>query len=114
MAKKTHKFRPGTVALREIRRYQKSADPLIPYKPFVTFLRGITGEGANPNMRWQKVATFAAREIIENFLVSICENANNFAIHAHRVTVMTKDIELASEACKSNMHCLAFNNLAAS
>ena len=33
-AKKTRKFRPGTVALREIRAYQKSTELLIPRLPF--------------------------------------------------------------------------------
>uniref|UniRef100_A0A804UC06 Histone H2A/H2B/H3 domain-containing protein n=1 Tax=Zea mays TaxID=4577 RepID=A0A804UC06_MAIZE len=33
--KPRHRWRPGTVALREIRKYQKSTEPLIPFAPFV-------------------------------------------------------------------------------
>ena len=40
-AKKPHRFRPGTVALREIRKYQKSTDLLIRKIPFQRLVREI-------------------------------------------------------------------------
>ena len=39
--KKPHRFRPGTVALREIRRYQKSTELLIRKLPFQRLVREI-------------------------------------------------------------------------
>ncbi|XP_028665258.1 histone H3, embryonic-like [Erpetoichthys calabaricus] len=69
--KKPHHYRPSTVALREIRRYQKSTELLIRKLPF------------------QRL------EVSEAYLVSLFEDTNLCAIHAKRVTMMPKDIQLA-------------------
>jgi histone H3 len=61
--KKPHRYRPGTVALREIRKYQKSTEFLI-------------------------------RKASEAYLVGLFEDTNLCAIHAKRVTIMPKDIQL--------------------
>ncbi|GBF89026.1 histone [Raphidocelis subcapitata] len=63
--KKPHRYRPGTVALREIRKYQKSTELL------------------------------ALQEAAEAYLVGLFEDTNLCAIHAKRVTIMPKDIQLA-------------------
>lgn len=105
---KQHRLRPGTGALREIRKYQRSTKALIARRPFQRFLKGVTQRvDGGQSTRWTWGAVEAAREILELFLNSICENANHYAIHAKRVTVMQKDIQLATRACNNNMFCLA-------
>ena len=95
--KKPHRYRPGTVALREIRRYQKSTDPLIQKAPFQRLYREVvqgTKKGG-ADYRTQSAAVLAAQEASEAYLVGLFEDTNLCAIHAKRVTVMPKDIQLA-------------------
>ena len=91
---KKHKFRPGTVALREIKRYQKSTENLLPKAPFQRLVRSICS-GIDNDLRFQSQALFALQEASEAYLVGLFEDANLCAIHANRVTVMKKDMELA-------------------
>jgi len=100
--KKKRRFRPGTVALREIRKYQKSTDLLIRKLPFSRIVREITYEMTtdtnfkdSANLQWQSSALLALQEATEAYLVHLFEDANLCAIHAKRVTVMTRDIQLA-------------------
>ena len=92
--KKPHRFRPGTVALREIRRYQKSTDLLIHKLPFQRLVREIAQEFKN-DLRFQASAIEALQESAEMYLVSLFEDSNLCALHAKRVTVMPKDLQLA-------------------
>jgi histone H3 len=92
--KKPHRYRPGTVALREIRRYQKSTDALIACLPFKRLVREISGD-FHADLRWQEKAVAALHEASEAYLVGLFEDANLCAIHAKRVTIMPKDIQLA-------------------
>jgi histone H3 len=130
--KKLHRYRPGTVALREIRKYQKSTELLIPRLPFQRLVREIAKD-INTDLRFQSTALLALQvrnillrglqratcamnvkrtcapsirqplptlarppqEACENFMVHLFEDANLCAIHAKRVTVMPKDIQLA-------------------
>ena len=92
--KKTHRFRPGTVALREIRRYQKSTELLIRKLPFQRLVREIA-QTTKTDMRFQSTALLALQEASEAFLVGLFEDTNLCAIHAKRVTITTKDMELA-------------------
>ncbi|PPQ68009.1 hypothetical protein CVT26_007372 [Gymnopilus dilepis] len=99
---KKRRYRPGTVALREIRRYQKSTDLLLQKLPFSRVVREITMEMVtetnfenSANLRWQSSALLALQEATEAYLVHLFEDANLCAIHAKRVTIMTKDIQLA-------------------
>mgnify|MGYP001606117437 CR=1 FL=1 len=89
--------RNGTVALREIKRFQKSTDLLIRKLPFARLVREIVqGEfGNDADYRWQSVAILALQEASEAYLVSLLEDTNLCAIHAKRVTIMQKDIHLA-------------------
>lgn len=82
------------MALREIRRYQKSTDLLIRKLPFARLVREIAAEFKD-NMRFQSTAILALQEASEAYLVSIFEDANCCAIHARRVTIMPKDIWLS-------------------
>ena len=94
-AKKTaHRFRPGTVALREIRRYQKSTELLIRKLPFQRLVREIA-QDFKTDLRFQASAVMALQEAAEAYLVSLFEDSNLCAIHAKRVTIMPKDIQLA-------------------
>ncbi|XP_040244404.1 histone H3-like centromeric protein CENH3 isoform X2 [Aegilops tauschii subsp. strangulata] len=93
--RKPHRFRPGTVALREIRRYQKSVDFLIPFAPFVRLIKEVTDFFCPEISRWTPQALVAIQEAAEYHLVDVFERANHCAIHAKRVTVMQKDIQLA-------------------
>jgi histone H3 len=92
--KKPHRYRPGTVALREIRRYQKSTDLLIRKLPFQRLVREIAQDFKN-DLRFQGTAILALQEASEAYLVSLFEDTNLCAIHAKRVTIMPKDIQLA-------------------
>jgi len=92
--KKPHRYRPGTVALREIRRYQKSTDLLIRKLPFQRLVREIAQNFKN-DLRFQGSAILALQEASEAYLVSLFEDTNLCAIHAKRVTIMPKDVQLA-------------------
>ena len=93
-ASKPHRFRPGTVALREIRRYQKSTALLIPKLPFQRLVREIS-QDFRTDLRFQASALAALQEASEAYLVGLFEDTNLCAIHARRVTIMPKDIQLA-------------------
>lgn len=92
--KKPHRYRPGTVALREIRRYQKSTELLIKKLPFQRLVREVAQEFKD-ELRFQSTAIMALQEAAEAFLVARFEDANICAIHAKRVTIMPKDMQLA-------------------
>ncbi|XP_010926333.1 histone H3.3a-like [Elaeis guineensis] len=92
--KRPHRFRPGTVALREIRKYQKSTDLLLRKLPFQRLVREIA-QDFKSEVRFQSHAVLALQEAAEAFLVGLFEDANLCAIHAKRVTIMSKDIQLA-------------------
>ncbi|EGT33119.1 hypothetical protein CAEBREN_15242 [Caenorhabditis brenneri] len=92
--KKPHRYRPGTVALREIRRYQKSNELLIRKLPFQRLVREIA-QDYQTDLRFQSSAVMALQEASEAYLVGIFEDTNLCAIHAKRVTIMPKDMQLA-------------------
>jgi len=91
------RFRPGTVALKEIRKYQKSAELLIPKRPFWRWAREIAQDiGAlSGEARWHRNALEALQEASEAYLVGLFEDTNLCAIHAKRVTIMPRDMMLA-------------------
>lgn len=95
--KKPHRYRPGTVALREIRRYQKSTDLLIRKAPFCRLTREIMQDFEEKSKvnRAKGAAILAIQEATESYLVGLNEDTNLCAIHAKRVTIMPKDIQLA-------------------
>jgi histone H3 len=92
--KKPHRFRPGSLALREIRRYQKSTELLIRKLPFQRLVREVA-QDFKPDLRFQSHAIMALQEASEAYLTSLFEDTNLCAIHAKRVTIMPKDIQLA-------------------
>ena len=92
--KKPMRYRPGTVALREIRRYQKSTELLIRKLPFQRLVREIA-QNFKTGLRFQTNAILALQEAGEGYLVGLFEDTNLCAIHAKRCTIMPKDIQLA-------------------
>ena len=92
--KKPHRYRPGTVALREIRHYQKSAELLIRKLPFQRLVREIA-QDFKTDLRFQSSTIMALQEASEAYLVRLLEDTNLCAIHAKRVTIMPKDVQLA-------------------
>ena len=84
--KKQRRFKPGTVVLREIKRYQKSTDLLLPRAPFVRVVREVIKE-MDPDMRVQAQALTALQESAEAYLVGLFEDANLCCIHAKRTTL---------------------------
>jgi len=121
LQRKARRYRPGTIALRDIRRYQRSTDLLLlklPFSRLVSFhspssptfssslLPSLTliqireiGLSLLPvdgqPLRWQSQAIEALQEAAEAFIVHLFENTNLCAIHAKRITIMQKDIQLA-------------------
>ncbi|XP_045828220.1 histone H3-like centromeric protein HTR12 [Trifolium pratense] len=87
-------FKPGTVALREIRKFQKTVNLLIPCAPFVRCVRQITNQFSTQVSRWTAEALQALQEAAEDHLVRMFECGMLCALHARRVTLMKKDIEL--------------------
>ena len=82
------------MALREIRRYQKSTDLLIKKAPFQRLVREVA-QDFKADLRFQSSAVMAMQEASEAYLVGIFEDTNLCAIHARRVTIMPKDMQLA-------------------
>jgi histone H3 len=85
--KKPHRYRPGTVCLREIRRYQKSTDLLIRREPFMRLIREMA-QSFKADLRFQSTALLAKQEASEAWVVGLFEDTNLCAIHAKRVTIM--------------------------
>jgi histone H3 len=84
--KKPHRYKPGTVALREIRRYQKSTELLIRKLPFQRLVREIARDFIS-DLRFQSTAIGALQEAAEDYLVDLFTDTNMCAIHAKRVTI---------------------------
>jgi len=92
--RKQHRWRPGTVALREIRKYQKSTEMLIRKAPFQRLVREVARD-VKTELRFQSSALDALQEATEAYIVNVFEDAQLCAIHAKRVTLMPSDVRLA-------------------
>ncbi len=92
--KRKRRFRPGTVALREIRKYQKSSELLMRKLPFQRLVREIA-QDFKADLRFQSTAILALQEASESFLVGLFEDTHLCALHAGRVTIHPKDMHLA-------------------
>jgi histone H3 len=95
LTRKKHRYRPGTVALREIRQYQKNWKLLIPAAPFIRTTKEISNFYAPNISRWTGEALVALQEAAEDYIVALFADSMLCAIHAKRVTLMKKDFELA-------------------
>ena len=92
--KKSHRFRPDSDPWIDIRRYQKSTELIIRKLPFQRLVREIA-QALKTDLRFQSSAVMALQEASEAYLVGLFEDTNLCAIHAKRVTIMPKDIQLA-------------------
>ena len=91
--RKPYRFRPGTQALRQIRKYQKSTELLIRKLPFQRLVREVA-QSIRPDLRFQSTAILALQEASESFLVTMFDKVNLCAIHGKRVTIKVDDIML--------------------
>ena len=89
---KKRRYKPGTVALREIRHYQKTSELFIAKAPFSRLVREITTDMKTP--RCSSSAVGALHEALEAYMTTHLEDSNLVTIHSKRVTVMSKDISL--------------------
>ncbi|RMX87889.1 hypothetical protein D0869_02034 [Hortaea werneckii] len=101
-AKKPRRYKPETAALREIRRYQKSTELLIRKLPFQRVVREIAG-GIRVDLRFQISAINALQEAVEAHLTWLFADTNECAIHAKRVTIQRKDMQLARRLRGNNI-----------
>ena len=92
------RYRPGTVALREIVRYQKSTELLIRKLPFQRLIREISQEvcleKGISNVKYQSTAVLALQEAAEDFLVRMFSQVNDIAICGKLVTIQQKHVQL--------------------
>ena len=91
---KPHRYRAGTVALQDIRHFQKTSALLIRKLPFQRLVREIA-QDYKTDLRFQSAAILCLQEAAEAYLIRLFDDANLCAIHARRVTIMPKDILLA-------------------
>ncbi|KAM9307198.1 histone H3-like centromeric protein A [Pholidichthys leucotaenia] len=89
------KFRPGKRALMEIRKFQSTTTLLLRKGPFSRLVREVCQGFSREALRWQVYALLALQEAAEAFLVMLFSDANLCAIHAKRVTLFPRDIQLA-------------------
>ncbi len=93
--KRPHRYRPGTVALREIRRFQKSTELLLRRRPFARLVREVA-QPFKSDLRFNPDALLCLQEATESYMVGLFEDSNLCAIHGKRVTVMPKDMQLVA------------------
>ncbi|KAJ7790500.1 histone-fold-containing protein [Mycena olivaceomarginata] len=91
--KKPHRFRPSTVALRQIRPYHKSTELLIKKVLFQHLVREVA-KNYKADIRFQSSALWALQEAAESFLVSLFEDTKLAALHGKRITIQPKDMAL--------------------
>ncbi|MBN3274892.1 CENPA protein, partial [Polyodon spathula] len=79
----------------EIRKYQKSTELLIRKAPFSRLVREVCQGVSSQDLKWQSLALIALQEAAEAFLVRLFEDSYMCSIHAKRVTLYAKDLQLA-------------------
>ena len=92
--KKPHRYRPGVVALREIRRYQKTTNLLIPILPFQRLVREIA-ESMKQELRFQATALLCIHSSAESYLTDLFSDAIRCTLHRKKCTLTVADIKLA-------------------
>lgn len=91
--KKPHRYRPGTVALRQIRRYQRSTELLMQKTPFARWVRELLGD-LKSNVRVRGETFVCLQTAVEEYLVHLFEDTQEAAFHGRRVTLKAKDMML--------------------
>ena len=90
---KTMKMKRGLKALKDIKKYQSNTEMLIRRLPFQKVVKEIV-QKVREDLRWQSTAVLALQEAGETFLVGLLEQSNLCMIHAKRITIMPKDVQL--------------------
>jgi histone H3 len=93
--RKSHRWRPGTVALRGIHKFQKTTNLLIRKAPFQCLVQEVALKFGKSDLQMQSTAVLALQEAAEYFMVDIFSDTNLCAMHGKRVTIMVKDMVLA-------------------
>ncbi|CAI2358634.1 Core histone H2A/H2B/H3/H4 domain-containing protein [uncultured virus] len=105
IVKKPHKFKPGTVALREIRKMQKGTDAIIPRLPFNRLVREIAQDlprwNRDTDLWFEAPAIEALLTASEDLIIKVLSSANLLAIHAGRSTLFPKDIQAAKHVTEA-------------
>lgn len=94
-----HRFKPGTVALRKIRKYQRTSSLLIRPLPFSRLVREI-GQQHRDNLRIGDATFGCIQLVLETYIVKVLAQSNKVAIHNKRGTVDYKDIRLVRDICR--------------
>jgi histone H3/H4 len=104
VANRPHRWRPGTRALREIRKVQKGVELLIPKGPFKRVVNEIARSCAmNGNIRVRRDAALILQTFTEAQLVGLLRQANRIALDNKRVTIMPKDLRFVAAAASSDL-----------
>ena len=91
--KKAHRFKPGTVSLREIKKFQKMGNTLLFARlPFTNLVYEIV-HGFKPKQKIAKLSAMILQYITENYIVKLLTDANLVAIHAGRFRLLPSDID---------------------
>ncbi len=93
--RKPHRWRPGTVAAREVHKFQKTTNLLIRKAPFQCLVRELALKFGRSDLRMQSTAVLALQEAAEYFMIDVFSNTNLCAQHGKRVTIKVKDLILA-------------------
>lgn len=93
--KRPHRYRPGTRAIMEIRKFQRTTSFLIRRLPFARLVKEITHDQFHPSLRWRVDAIEALQHSAEDYIINLLMDANLCAVHAKRVTIMPRDMYLA-------------------
>lgn len=99
--RKPHRWRPGTVAIREIQSQQKKTTRALPQLSVERVIREIAEEVSSDSVRFTKDALLALQEGAEQHLVEMFKEAQKLAIHSNRQTVSLADINLTDHAQSS-------------
>jgi histone H3 len=105
--KKNHRFRPGTICLREIKKFQKTSNCLTFAKyPFERFVRSVISK-YNGDMKIAKDVFIVLQYYIEQYLVDFLRDANAAAIHSGRVKLMPTDLDFICKLRKYDTEAIA-------
>lgn len=93
-SKKKRRFKPGTRALMDIRKYQKGTEPLIKFAPFSRLVRDIADDFGG-HKRFEASAINALREAVESAIVPVFQATNIVALNSGRKTIKPRDMRVA-------------------
>ncbi len=97
IVRKPHRWRPGTVALREIRKQQASVKKCLPKAAFERLVREVIAEVSTSATRIKPEAIEALQQGAEDHIVALLQRSQRYALHSRRVTLNDEDLKLAVE-----------------